>query len=897
MMSKGASFEARCTHYRLSDCANYTVKPLMAVGGVISGGNPFIWNSGSPLTLWLFQVCLILVTCNLVNIPFSKIRQPKVISEVIAGVILGPTVLGQIPNFTKTMFPAASIPGLSLTSNLGIILFMFFLGLEVDKGFIKKHLKKALSIGLFSLTIPFGFGCLFAVPLYNTYMGNHTETGHVKFTVFMVFIAVSISVTAFPVLCRILNELCLIKERAGIVVLGGGIINDILGWILLALSVILSNSTADPVNTVYILLCTLGWFLFISYPIGFVLRWALVRTHELERSKPSPMATMCVLFIMFISAYFTDIIGVHPIFGAFMAGLIVPRENNYVVKLAERMEDIPNIVLIPIYFAVAGLNVDLTLLNEGRDWGYVFASIGIAISTKIVSGSVAARIHGLFFRESLAVGVLLSCKGIVEIVVLTVGLNAGIISRKIFGMFILMALVSTFLTTPLTLLVYPESYRRDLRTRMNKEIESVEESTNEVSNIEEKESTVMSLKSFEDVKNFHITKIINITSSTETISSSLELLNHLLIGQVVTGPAPGTSRGKELSRKSSNSTVKPSFSKVKKLSRVWSRGDDSETALTIIEEDPLGFELEIPLKAVHLRLLTERTADLLQSSSLQNDDQESTVNTDSILQIFDIFSRLSRIQFSSEVIFSTVRERAANILSMQKNPTDLVVLPLRGATSEINGSEISSGEHYGDFSQIYSHILGLNDLPANFFGTIFSSLKASSAVLISNSGDRAYINRFKKRYFNLLLPRPILTSSDFLALHLLLLICYHNGAGGDHPHGTIYINSKNSEFVDQLNDLYADRNWYNETIVNITSVNYGQESHFDSASASFVEAVMDSSLAETPHEDNLEESTFILSESFSQGETSFSEEAKSAILHGANRKFNVLITHYYSDAQ
>ena len=111
----------------------------------------------------------------------------------------------------------------------------------------------------------------------------------------------------------------------------------------------------------------------------------------------------------------------------------------------------------------------------------------------------------------------------------------------------------------------------------------------------------MSLKSFEDVKNFHITKIINITSSTETISSSLELLNHLLIGQVVTGPAPGTSRGKELSRKSSNSTVKPSFSKVKKLSRVWSRGDVSETALTIIEEDPLGFELEIPLKAVHLR--------------------------------------------------------------------------------------------------------------------------------------------------------------------------------------------------------------------------------------------------------------------------------------------------------
>lgn len=865
-----------------------------SVGGVISGGNPFIYSSGSPLTLWLFQVCLILATCNLVHIPFSKIRQPKVISEVIAGVILGPTVFGQIPNYTKTVFPTSSIPGLNLTSNLGIILFMFFLGLEVDTGFIKKHLKKALSIGLLSLAIPFGFGCLFSVPLYNTYMKNHGETVHVKFTVFMVFIAVSISVTAFPVLCRILNELGLIKERAGIVVLGGGIINDILGWILLALSVILSNSTADPVNTVYILLCTLGWFLFIAYPVGFLLRWALVKTHELERSKPSPMATMCVLFIMFISAYFTDIIGVHPIFGAFMAGLIVPRENNYVVKLAERMEDIPNIVLIPIYFAVAGLNVDLTLLNEGRDWGYVFASIGIAISTKIASGTIAARIHGLFLRESMAVGVLLSCKGIVEIVVLTVGLNAQIISSKIFGMFILMALVSTFVTTPLTLLVYPESYRKDIHMRMNKEKESGEDVTPEVSAADEKEMTSMSLKSFDDVKNFHITELINITSSTETISSSLELLNHLVIGKVVMSSSAGL-KGKDLSRKSSNSTVKPSFSKVKKLSRVWSRSDDSDAALTIIEEDPLGFELEVPLKAVHLRLLTERTADLLQSSSLQNDDPDLTFNTDSILRIFEIFARLSRIQFSSEVIFSTVRERAANILSMQKKKTDLVLLPIRGASCEINGREISSGEHYPHFSQIYSHIVGLNDLPANFFGTIFSSLGASSAILISNNGDRQYTDRFKKRYFNLLLPKSILTSSDFLALHLLLLICYHNGAGGDRPHGTIYISNKNAQFIDQLNDLFSERNYYNETTVKVTAIDHEPESQSNTATDSFIEAVLEKGLTDKQHE-NLEESTFMISESFSQNDAPFSAEVKSAILQGANKKFNVLIAHYFSDA-
>lgn len=866
-----------------------------SVGGVISGSNPFIYNSGSPVTLWLFQVCLILVVCNLVHIPFSKIRQPKVISEVIAGVILGPTVFGQIPNYTDTVFPKESIVGLNLTSNIGIILFMFFLGLEVDTGFIKKHAKKAMSIGFVSLCVPFGFGCLFALPLYNTYMPNHNSPGHVKFTVFMVFIAVSISVTAFPVLCRILNELNLIKERAGIVVLGGGIVNDILGWILLALSVILSNASSDPVNTVYILLCTLGWFIFIAYPVKYVLKWALLKSHEMERSKPSPVATMCVLFIMFISAYFTDIIGVHPIFGAFMAGLIVPRENNYVVKLAERMEDIPNIVLIPIYFAVAGLNVDLTLLNEGRDWGYVFASIGIAISTKIVSGTIVARLHGLFLRESTAVGILLSCKGIVEIVVLTVGLNANIITRKIFGMFVLMALVSTFVTTPLTLWVFPESYRNEIRFKGEDEKDTSETPSSVIAPAEDEESPVLTLNSFQDVKNFHITEVINITNSIETISSSLELINSLVIGKAGTITSMVSPRHKECSRKSSNSSSKPSFSKVKKLTRVLSRNtDDAETALTIIGEDLLGFELEIPLRAVHLRQLTERTADLLQSSSMHNDDPDFTVNTDSILQIFDIFARLSHIHFSSEVIFSTIREGAANIASMRMKPTDLVLLPLRGAFPELKGTEVPPGEHYVHFSQFYSHILGLNDLSSTFFNTISSSLKANFAILISNRGDRAYVDRSKKRSFHLLLPKPNLTSSDFLALHLLLLMCYHNRAGGVPPRGTVYINSKNSEFIEQLHELFNDRGWANDGAVNIQSIQCEQKTQADCVTLPFIDAVLETGMIEKQL-GGLEESTVIIAESLFEGEVPFSEEVKDVILRGANEKFNVLVVHHHTE--
>lgn len=864
-----------------------------SVGGVITGHNPFIYNPGSPVTLWLFQVCLILVVCNLVHIPFSKLRQPKVISEVIAGVILGPTVFGQIPNYMATVFPQASISGLNLTANIGIILFMFFLGLEVDTGFIKKHLRKAVSIGLFSLCVPFGFGCLFAIPLYNTYVTNSETSSRVKFTVFMVFIAVSISVTAFPVLCRILNELGLIKERAGIVVLGGGIVNDILGWILLALSVILSNASSNPINTVYILLCTFGWFLFCAYPIKYALRWILIRTHELERSQPSPLATMCVLFIMFISAYFTDIIGVHPIFGAFMAGLIVPRENNYVVKLAERMEDIPNIVLIPIYFAVAGLNVDLTLLNEGKDWGYVFASIGIAISTKVVSGTIAARLHGLLLRESAAVGVLLSCKGIVEIVVLTVGLNAGIITRKIFGMFVLMALVSTFVTTPLTMLVFPESYRNQIRSISHNENHTIEKVSEEVLSTEEEESVVTKLSSFSDVKNFHITEVVNITNSIETISSSLELINSLVVGKPGTISSIMSSRPKDCSRKSSNSSSRPSFSKVKRLTRVWSRNnDDAATGLTVIGEDALGFELEIPLRAVHLRLLTERTADLLQSSSINNDDPAVTVNTDSILQIFDIFARLSHIQFSSEVIFSTIREGSTNIAAMRMKPTDLFLLPLRGASPEISGSAVPPVEHYAHFSQFYSHILGLNDLSSGFFSTISSSLKASFAVLISNRGVRAYIDRSKRRSFHLLLPKPNLSSSDFLALHLLLLMCYHNRAVGVPPHGTVYVNSTNEELIDNLHGLFNDRDWSVDSAVNIKSVSCEQKSQEDYSTLPFIDAVLQTGEIEMS---NAEESTVIIAESSFGGEVPFCDEVKNVILRGSNEKFNVLVVHHYTE--
>ena len=864
------------------------------VGGVLSGSNPFHYNSSSPLTLFLFQTCLILATCNLLHLFFGKLRQPKVISEVIAGIILGPTVFGQIPNYTETVFPASSIPGLNLTANLGIILFMFFLGLEVDTAFMKRHLKTASSMGIATLAVPFGFGCLFAIPLYHNYSSEADTGRNVKFTVFMVFIAVSMSVTAFPVLCRILNELRLIKDRAGIVVLGAGIINDILGWVLLALSVILSNSESSPVNTVYILLCTFGWFLMYFYPLKYALRWILIRTHELDRSKPSTFATMSVLFIMFISAYFTDIIGVHAIFGAFIAGLVVPRENHYVVKLTERMEDIPNIVLIPIYFAVAGLNVDLTLLDEGKDWGYIFASIGIAIASKVFSGSIVAKLHGLFYRESLAVGILMSCKGIVEIVVLTVGLNAEIISKKIFAMFILMALVSTFATTPLTQLAYTESYRKELNKTLN---ERDREKGNQ-ENVEDNESSIEDehfanmLCTFEDLKSFHITEVVTILNTTDAISASLEFLNYLIYynthDQFRFKMVPRT---RVLSNSSSHSTLR---SKTRKLKRFWSKTttEDNETGLTAIEEDVLGFDFLVPLKVIHLRLLTERTTDLLQSSTLYNDEPHFAPNSDSIIGIFDIFSRLGKVPFSSEVIFSTIREKALNIKSSHIREGNLVFLPLKGALYEYKGSIALNDEKYQNFNHIYSHLLGINELPSNFFNSL-TNLNSNLAILISNTSSKMNVDKFATKSFALTLSNENLTSSDLLALYIFLLIVYRNRTKPTNTKNTIFVNEKNLRFTEKLFNNFENCEWLNNDIVEIIYVKADHKTNNDIVTASFIESLTRNYLSVEAQE-HLEDTTFIMAEPFFDRADPFSDEVKSAILESANLRFDMLLVHHFT---
>lgn len=491
----------------------------MTQGGIITGANPLVYSATAPYSILLFQVVVIITISQLIYYPLSLIKQPRVIAEVLTGIILGHTVLGRIPNFTTYVFPPGSIAGLSIISTVGVCLLLFMVGCEVDVGFIRKHLFTAMTVGILNMAVPFGFGCAVAVGLWNDYRSGAPDLPEIKFTTFMVFIAVAMCITAFPVLVRILTELRLVKDRVGVVVIAAGITNDLLGWILLALSITLANSSKSE-TTAYIVLVTIGWCLLIIYPVRFILRYILIKMmNDVNNPNgPSRLAMLIILMIVFSSSFFTDIIGVHPIFGAFIAGVIIPRENNYVIKLTSRIEDLVNILLIPIYFGMAGLDVDLGLLNKGIDWGWAVGLIGIAMIGKIFGGFVAAKLNGLYWRESLTVGILMSCKGIVEIVVLQTGLRANIITQKVYSMFILMALVTTFLTTPLTNWCYPEQYREEIQKRIKDK--------------SEKKLDPKVRESLITYNDFQIDKVVVCLDTMDSVSNNLILLDLFLDSKI-----------------------------------------------------------------------------------------------------------------------------------------------------------------------------------------------------------------------------------------------------------------------------------------------------------------------------------------------------------------------------
>ncbi|CAA9965549.1 K antiporter 1 [Pyrenophora teres f. maculata] len=436
--------------------------------GVLEGMNPVHFDAKNPITLFIIQAGIIIIVCHMINFPLSKIRQPRVISEILGGIILGPSVMGRIPGFKDSIFPSASMTNLNLVANLGLTLFLFIIGLEVDLRFLLSNWKIALNVGIASMAIPFGLGCAIAVGLYNEFKD---EPGMVKidFSIYMLFIGVAMAITAFPVLCRILTELKLLMTPVGVIVLSAGVGNDVVGWILLALCVALVNA-GSGLTALWVLLTCAAYMLFLVYAVRPAFIYVLRRSRALQDG-PSQVIISLTLLIALGSAFFTGIIGVHPIFGAFMAGLICPHEGGFAIKVAEKIEDLIGALLLPLYFTLSGLNTNIGLLDSGIVWAYVIGVIVVAFFSKFISAALAARGSKMLWRECFTVGSLMSCKGLVELIVLNIGLEARILSTRTFTIFVVMALVTTFASSPLTMFFYPVWYQKKVEAWRRGEID------------------------------------------------------------------------------------------------------------------------------------------------------------------------------------------------------------------------------------------------------------------------------------------------------------------------------------------------------------------------------------------------------------------------------------------
>ncbi|CAK7566665.1 MAG: hypothetical protein SEPTF4163_004615 [Sporothrix epigloea] len=425
--------------------------------GILEGINPIIYNASNPISLFIVQAAIIIIFCRLLAYPLRYLGQPRVIAEVIGGILLGPSVFMRIPGFKDNIFPTASMPVLNNVANLGLILFLFLTGLEVDVRLFKNNWKMALSVSVASMALPFGLGYAIAWGLFNQFK-DEPGTLPIKFGTFGLFVGTALAITAFPVLCRILSELNLLGNVVGVTTLAAGVGNDVVGWVFLALCVALVNNSSG-LTALYVLLVVAGWALLLVFAVRPAFIWLLRRNGSLHNG-PSESMVCVTLLLVLTSAWFTGIIGVHPIFGAFLVGVICPHDGGFAIKLTEKLEDFVSAFFLPLYFALSGLSTNLGLLDNGITWAYVIGIIAVAFFGKIIGGTLSARANKMFWRESLSIGILMSCKGLVELIVLNIGYQAHILSQRTFTMFVVMALVTTVATTPLTKLFYPLWYQQ-----------------------------------------------------------------------------------------------------------------------------------------------------------------------------------------------------------------------------------------------------------------------------------------------------------------------------------------------------------------------------------------------------------------------------------------------------
>lgn len=414
-----------------------------------------------PLTLFVIQAVAIIVLSRLVGLAARRLGQPMVIAEVVAGIILGPSVLGVLfPDVLHTLFPADTPDDhpmllLNVISQTGLIFFMFLIGLELDPKLLRNRGRASVVISQSSIVLPFGFGALLALYLYpRLSYPSPLDPRHVPFTWFCLFMGVAMSITAFPVLARILSERRLMGTKIGAIAIACAAIGDVTAWCILAfvVSIVRASGLQSAVQTTLMALGYTGVMFFVVRP--FLARLGALSAGRQGLNQNLVAVTFVLLLL---SSFITELIGIHALFGAFLFGVIMPREGGYTESLAVKLEDFVVVFLLPMFFAYSGLRTQINLLNSPEMWFYCLLITAAACAGKFGGSAIAARITGLEWREATAIGILMNTRGLMELIVLNIGLDLKVLSPELFTMMVIMALVTTFMTTPLLQIFYPRT--------------------------------------------------------------------------------------------------------------------------------------------------------------------------------------------------------------------------------------------------------------------------------------------------------------------------------------------------------------------------------------------------------------------------------------------------------
>ena len=398
-------------------------------------------NLHHPLAILLAQIVTIIIVARFFGWVFRKIGQPSVIGEIIAGIALGPSLLKMyFPEFSQALFPIESLGNLQFLSQIGLILFMFVIGMELDLKILKNRANEAVVISHASIVFPFTLGIGLAYFVYYRF----APIG-ISFLSFALFMGIAMSITAFPVLARIVQERGIHKTKLGAIVITCAAADDITAWCLLA-AVIAIVKAGSFVSAIYILLAAIAYVLMML----FVVKPFLKRIGDLYGNKNSLSKPVVAIFFLtlILSSYLTEIIGIHALFGAFMTGVIMPDISKFRNIIIDKIEDVSVILLLPLFFVFTGLRTEIGLINDPYLWKVTGCIILVAVVGKFVGSALAAKFVGQSWRDSLTIGALMNTRGLMELVVLNIGLDLKVLTPEVFTMMVIMALVTTFMTGP-----------------------------------------------------------------------------------------------------------------------------------------------------------------------------------------------------------------------------------------------------------------------------------------------------------------------------------------------------------------------------------------------------------------------------------------------------------------